>query len=115
MSPQGGAWPGALAALALIAAWFGAGEPVRAEEPPAAEDLRRGLVTTYRDDARPNPTEIVRLEPTVALALGPGEAAYPRLGAGGGAVQWKGYLNVLRGGAYRFRARLRGSPRAGMK
>jgi mono/diheme cytochrome c family protein len=97
-----------LAALALIAAWFGAGEPVRAEEPPAAEDLRRGLVTTYRDDARPNPTEIVRLEPTVALALGPGEAAYPRLGAGGGAVQWKGYLNVLRGGAYRFRARLRG-------
>jgi cytochrome c2 len=108
MSLRGGTRPGALAALALAAAWLGAGAGGRAEEPPAAEDLRPGLVTTYRDDARPHPTEIVRLEPTVALALGPGEAAHPRLAAEGGTVEWKGYLNVLRGGAYRFRVRLRG-------
>lgn len=105
---QGGSRPGALAALALAAAWLGAGARGRAEGPPAAEDLRPGLVTTYRDDARPHPTEIVRLEPTIALALGPGEAAHPRLTAEGGTVEWKGYLNVLRGGAYRFRVRLRG-------
>jgi cytochrome c553 len=71
------------------------------------EDLRRGLVTTYRDDARPAPAEVTRLEPAIALALGPGEAPHPRLAPGGTAV-WRGYLSVLRGGPYRFQVRLRG-------
>src|SRR5262245_47644021 len=70
-----------------------------------AEDLRPGLLTTHRDLIH---REIVRLEPTIALALKAGEAAHPRLSAQGGTVRWEGYVNVLRPGPYRFSARLRG-------
>ena len=65
------------AALLLILSSAGWG---RAVEP---EELRRGLVTTFDDDGKP-PAEVVRLEPTVALALGQGEAPHPRLAADGG-------------------------------
>jgi mono/diheme cytochrome c family protein len=73
-----------------------------------ADNLRPGLVTTYRDAATPTPVEIVQLEPTIALALKADEAPHPRLAAGGGTVRWQGYLQVPRPGAYRFDARLRG-------
>jgi mono/diheme cytochrome c family protein len=98
--------PAALgAALVCYLVAAGAG---RAGEGPAAEALKRGLVTTYRDAAKPTPAEAVRLEPTVALALKAGEAPDWRLQAGGGTAVWQGYLNVLRGGTYRFSVRLRG-------
>ncbi len=75
---------------------------------PDAEDLRRGLVTVFQDEAKP-PTSVVRLEPTIALALEAGESAHPALQPDGGKVVWSGYLNVLRGGSYRFQANLRGT------
>ncbi|HKI37510.1 MAG TPA: prolyl oligopeptidase family serine peptidase [Gemmataceae bacterium] len=73
--------------------------------------LRPGLVAGYRDTARPAPNEVIRLEPTIALALRAGEAPHPRLGAAGGSVRWEGYLNVVRAGDYRFRALVRGQLR----
>jgi mono/diheme cytochrome c family protein len=79
--------------------------PGRAVEP---EDLRRGLVTTWRDAAQPRPGEVVRLEPVIALALKAGEAPHPRLRADGGSVRWQGHVNILRRGAYRFQVLLRG-------
>jgi mono/diheme cytochrome c family protein len=73
-----------------------------------AEDLRPGLIATYRDPGEKSPIEIVLPEPTIALALKAGEAPHPRLRADGGTVRWQGYLNVLRAGSYRFSVRLRG-------
>ena len=81
--------------------------PCRADD-IEPDSLRRGLVATYRDNAKPQPAEVSQIDATIALALQPTEAAHPRLGAGGGTVVWRGYLNVLRGGAYRFTVRLRG-------
>src|SRR5262249_35024708 len=71
------------------------------------EVLRRGLVAVYRDDTRPQPTEIIQLDPTIALALGSGDAAHPRLHTGG-TVSWKGHVKIVRPGKYRFSMRLRG-------
>jgi mono/diheme cytochrome c family protein len=76
-----------------------------------AEDLRPGLVTTYRDTGEKHPAAIVLLEPKVAVTLGKGEAAHPRLGAGEGRIRWEGYLNLVRAGTYRFSAHLRGKLR----
>lgn len=73
-----------------------------------SKELRRGLVTTYRDPGRPASTTVVRLEPTVALALNAGEAPHPRLRGDGGMVVWQGRLNVVQAGAYRFAVRLSG-------
>ncbi len=73
-----------------------------------AEDPRPGLVAYYHDAAAPKPAEVFRLEPTIALNLKAGESPHPRLAAEGGTYEWKGYLNILRPGAYRFSARLRG-------
>ncbi len=80
--------------------------PLTAPAQVEPESLRRGLVTTHRD---PGGAEVVRLEPTVALALGTNEAAHPRLAADGGTVTWQGFINVTRADSYRFRVRLRGS------
>jgi mono/diheme cytochrome c family protein len=74
----------------------------------APDDLAPGLIATYRDAGKKTATEIVLLEPTIALALKKGEAAHPRLRADGGTIRWKGYLNILQVGSYRFSARLRG-------
>ncbi len=79
-----------------------------ADAAPEPEDLRRGLVTVFTDKAAP-PVEITRLEPTVAVSLQANEAAHPRLRADGGTVVWKGYINVIRSGAYHFQANLRGA------
>ncbi len=92
------------AAVLLVLACAGRGRTAV----PEAEDLRRGLVTVYQDDAQP-PVQVVRLEPTIALALKAGESAHPSLQPDGGKVAWIGYLNVLRGGNYRFQANLRGT------
>jgi cytochrome c551/c552 len=82
---------------------------VRAADPAIEpEDLRRGLVTTYRDTAKPKPAEVVRLEPQIALAMKAGEAPHPRLQTEGGSVTWRGHINILRRGTYRFAVRLRG-------
>ncbi|HVS36716.1 MAG TPA: c-type cytochrome [Gemmataceae bacterium] len=92
----------AAAALALIGVLACRGGAAA----PDAEDLRRGLVTVFQDELTP-PTEVVRLEPTIALALQAGESAHPALTPGGTAA-WTGYINVLRGGTYRFSLNLRG-------
>lgn len=70
---------------------------------PDLEDLQRGLVATFTEGGT-----VTRLEPTVAVALKSGEALHPRLAASGGKYQWTGYLNLLRGGKYRFAAHLQG-------
>jgi cbb3-type cytochrome oxidase cytochrome c subunit len=83
------------------------GQGKAADAAPEPEDLRRGLVTAFTDKAAP-PVEVVRLEPTIAVALHADEAAHPRLRPDGGTVVWKGYLNVIRSGNYHFQANLRG-------
>jgi mono/diheme cytochrome c family protein len=97
-----------LSRLAACAVLLAVGTSAVAADPVAADALRPGLVTTYRDTAAPAPREVVRLEPTVALALKADEAPHPRLGAEGGTVRWEGYLNVARAGNYHFRALVRG-------
>jgi mono/diheme cytochrome c family protein len=72
------------------------------------EELRPGLLATFRDNTKPTPREVLQLEPTIALSLKTGEAPHPRLAADGGTVSYRGYLNVLRPSAYRFSALLRG-------
>ncbi len=94
--------------LASLAVLLAAGLPAVAADAVDADALRPGLVATYRDTARPAANEVVRLEPTIALALKAGEAPHPRLAADGGSVRWEGYLNVVRAGNYRFRAVVRG-------
>ncbi len=105
MSKAGGR---GLALGGALACYFAVTGNVGAGDAPPAEDLKRGLVTTYRDTAKPTPAEAIRLEPTVALALKAGEAPHWRLRGDGGTAVWQGYLNVLRGGKYRFSVRLRG-------
>jgi cbb3-type cytochrome oxidase cytochrome c subunit len=63
------------------------------------EDLRPGLVATYRD---PSGVEIVQLDPAIALTLHAGEAPHPRLAADKGTIRWQGYLNVFRPSDYKF-------------
>jgi cbb3-type cytochrome oxidase cytochrome c subunit len=92
-------------AVGVLLGCTGAG---RADDAVKADDLRHGLVATFRDRAKPSPAEVTRLEPTIALELKAGEAPHPKLDSDGGTVAWKGYLNVLRGGPYRFSARVRG-------
>lgn len=91
----------ALVGLPPLARAAGDGDTTDVDHPP-------GLVATYRDQAAPAPVEIARLEPGLALALGIGEAAHPRLAADGGTVRWEGVLTVLRAGGYRFQATVRG-------
>src|SRR5438445_3595915 len=86
--------------------------PAGAADEVERENLRPGLVTTYRDAGRgplSPAVEIIQLEPTMALALKAGEAAHPRLSADGGTIRWQGYLNVLRAGNYLFAVTLRGN------
>ena len=86
----------------MNAAWavlLAAGLPA---DPIDTATLRLGLIATYRDAATPTPTEIVRAEPAIALALKPEEAPHPRL-LPDGSVRWEGYLKVERTANYRFR------------
>ncbi|MBY0459028.1 MAG: hypothetical protein K2V38_16955, partial [Gemmataceae bacterium] len=80
----------------------GTGAPAFGIEPA---DLKPGLIATYRDDPK---TAVTRLEPTVALTLASkAETPHPALAAGG-AMAWKGYLNITRRGGYTFSANVRG-------
>ena len=97
-------FPRRLLTFALFTGLLATAVRVHADEPKIG-DLHRGLVATYRDAAK---TEVQRLEPTIALALKAGESAHPRLDGKSEAVTWQGYLNVVRGGNYRFRVRLLG-------
>jgi mono/diheme cytochrome c family protein len=72
------------------------------------DDLRPGLITTYRDANPPAGRVVVQLEPSVALALKAGESPHVRLASAAGSARWEGYLRVLRAGDYRFSANLRG-------
>src|SRR5947209_4623395 len=91
--------------LALFAAFIGSSE-VRAQIDP--DDLRVGLIATFRDAALPKPHQVVQLEPIPAINLKAGESPHPRISAEGGTYRWEGYLNVLRAGDYQFSAALRG-------
>ncbi|HEY8505751.1 MAG TPA: hypothetical protein VIL46_14295, partial [Gemmataceae bacterium] len=80
-----------------------------AADPVDPEELRPGLIATHSDLAGLTPNSVTLLEPTIALNLKAGESTHPRLSAAGITIRWKGYLNVLRKGTYRFKARLRGT------
>ncbi|MCZ2341411.1 MAG: c-type cytochrome [Bacteroidales bacterium] len=67
-------------------------------------DLKPGLVLTITE---PNQSPLSRLEPAVALTLAPGESPHPKLTAGE-SFTWKGYINILLPGKYRFDADLAG-------
>ncbi|HEV3204440.1 MAG TPA: hypothetical protein VGY77_08660, partial [Gemmataceae bacterium] len=86
----------------------GIGPVVGAEPAIEAEDLRSGLVATYRDTETSIPAEVTQLDPIMALSLKANETPHPRLAAGGGKYRWEGYLYLIRPGAYRFRAQLQG-------
>ena len=69
-------------------------------------DLKPGLVTRFTEKLNGS-TGITRLEPTVALALNPGEMPHPRL-TQGEFTTWSGYINVVRPGKYTFSSTLQG-------
>jgi mono/diheme cytochrome c family protein len=92
------------APLALLAGILLPVLPVHADDPTPG-DLRRGLLAFYRDGEAKS---VRQLEPTIALALKSGEAPDPRLNGKSETVSWKGYLNIVRGGDYRFSVRLQG-------
>lgn len=62
-------------------------------------DLKPGLVAQFADTA--GGASVNRVEPTVALTLGAGEAPHPRL-KGLKSASWAGYINVVRPGKYTF-------------
>jgi cbb3-type cytochrome oxidase cytochrome c subunit len=88
---------------ALVAALAAA--PALAQ-PVTRADLKPGLAFTARD-AGEKSRSVSRLEPGVALLLQPGESPHPQL-AGGSDFAWRGYLNVLQPGKYKFAATLLG-------
>jgi cbb3-type cytochrome oxidase cytochrome c subunit len=92
-----------LASALLVAMTVG-----RADTEVKPGDLRPGLVVTLHNADGRKPAEVVRLEPTLALSLKPGEAAHPLLQPAGGKLVWRGHLNVLLAGKYRFRAHVLG-------
>jgi cbb3-type cytochrome oxidase cytochrome c subunit len=92
-----------LCALALV--FFASA--AHAVEP---SDLKPGLIATYTlPQGKPGAVEVTRLEPTVALTLGKGESPHPRFGGVSGAeFSWRGYINIVRPGKYRFSATVLG-------
>lgn len=70
-------------------------------------ELKPGLITTYSEGVKGNdPPSVTRLEPTVALLIGAGETAHPRLKQTQ-RVSWRGSINVTRPGKYTFAALIR--------
>ncbi len=71
-------------------------------------ELKPGLITTYAESADGRSgRRVSRVEPTVALFLNAGETAHPSLRANG-QVTWRGHINIVRAGKYRFSADVRG-------
>lgn len=67
-----------------------------------------GLIATYRDERTTDTVEVQRIEPTIAFFLKPGESPHPRIGSAAWQAEWRGQLQVLRAGKYRFSARVAG-------
>lgn len=71
-------------------------------------DLKPGLVFTAIDQPDGGaPRTVSRIEPGVGLTLAPGESAHPRQD-GGDEFTWRGHINILQPGKYRFDATLCG-------
>lgn len=70
-----------------------------------ADRPRRGVIATHKDAAG---TEVVRLEPILAVHLRDNESLHPRLTVAGNVSRWEGTLNLTRADTYHFRAQLRG-------
>lgn len=100
-------WSAWGAGLLMAGLLCGGSGPLAAVEPA---ELKPGLVATYQEPAGSRkeepPRSVVRLESTVAVLLDRGETVHPRLEALGSA-RWLGYVNVVRGGNYRFSATIR--------
>jgi mono/diheme cytochrome c family protein len=71
-------------------------------------NVSAGLVATYRAASGSNSVEVCRIEPTIAFYLRPGESPHPRIASGAWQGEWRGHIQVLRAGAYRFSARVVG-------
>jgi len=70
-------------------------------------DLKSGLVFESTDESG---FRVSRLEPSVGLTLNSGEAAHPH-SDGGQSFSWKGHIQIVSGGTYKFEATLRGKVR----
>src|SRR5688572_18672210 len=92
-----------LPALVLGLIWPGTLMRLHGEEDPEAEEPSRrpGLVARYVVEGEMTP-RVVRLDASPALLLASGEAPDPRLPARGWRAEWRGVLEVLRPGSYRF-------------
>lgn len=92
----------------LLAVWILAFLPLLSPaQSVRRSDLKPGLVLTLTEPNRP---PLARLEPAVALTLAPNEAPHPTF-AKGESFTWKGYINILLPGKYRFDADLAGKLR----
>ena len=67
-----------------------------------------GLIATYRDARMADAAEVQRIEPNVAFFLKADEAPHPRIASGAWHAEWRGQIQVLRAGKYRFSARVVG-------
>ncbi len=70
-----------------------------------------GLVAVYQDVGKSRAAEIVRVEPSIAFSLGPDESPHPKIDSRAWTGEWTGQIQVHRGGAFRFSARLIGNLR----
>jgi mono/diheme cytochrome c family protein len=97
-----------MARLGLSALLAVLGTLPAAAQPINRADLKPGLVFT-EDTVAYGAKQFTfsRIEPTVALNLAAGEAPHPR--SAGGIFHWRGYINILQPGKYRFDAVVAGA------
>lgn len=100
-------WSAGLAGWLMLGVFWWGSDPVAAVEPA---ELKPGLVAVYQEPRgirQEGPSRsVVRLESSVAVLLDRGETVHPRLETLGSA-RWSGYVNMVRGGNYRFSATIR--------
>jgi mono/diheme cytochrome c family protein len=94
--------------LAMLAIWFvfaiassATGAALLDDEDDAPTELRRGLLTTYKDATG---VEFLRDEPLPRVLLERDESPDARLKPGAWTAQWQGLLDIQRPGRYRFSA-----------
>lgn len=82
--------------------------PILAAEPEVDRKLLKpGLIAGYlQDPTQPQSGAVYRLEPTVALYLKDGEGVTPK--ATTASVNWRGFLQIVTAGKYRFTAVVQG-------
>ena len=90
-----------LAAVAVFTA-------VHAQEDEVERIRLPGLIATYRLVGHEQPA-FVRMDAAPAFLLAADEAPDPRLPSQGWTAEWRGVLEVLRPGKYRFAARRNGA------